>query len=126
MHRIGKAFRFEAAHHLPSLPAAHKCSRPHGHSYAVEVIVAAEELTGPGFVADFASLAPLAGYLSGKLDHQDLNEVLDFEPTSENLARHLYGWCQAGVPLPPAARVEAVRVSETASAWAEYRPGAQP
>ena len=125
-HTIGKRFSFEAAHRLGGLPEGHKCARTHGHSYTVEVIVASQELTGPGFVADFASLAPLAGYLAGQLDHRDLNEVLDFEPTSENLARHLHGWCQESVPLPGTARVEAVRVSETASTWAEYRPGAQP
>lgn len=126
MYRIGKKFSFEAAHHLPGLPAGHKCSRLHGHSYTAEVIVAAEQLTGPGFVADFADLGPLRGYLAGELDHRDLNEVLDFEPTSENLARHLYGWCRDNIPLPGTARIEAVRVSETASAWAEYRPGALP
>ena len=126
VYRIGKAFSFEAAHHLPSLPADHKCSRPHGHSYTAEVIVAAEELTGPGFAADFAVLAPLRRYLAGELDHRDLNEVLGIEPTSENLARHLYDWCQRNIPLPGAARVDAVRVSETAATWAEYRPGALP
>ena len=126
VYRIGKAFSFEAAHHLPSLPGTHKCSRPHGHSYTVEVTVAATELTGPGFAADFADLAPLRGYLARALDHQDLNQVLDIEPTSENLARHLFSWCQDNIPLPGPARIEAVRVSETASAWAEYRPGAVP
>jgi 6-pyruvoyltetrahydropterin/6-carboxytetrahydropterin synthase len=126
VYRIGKAFSFEAAHHLPGLPAAHKCSRPHGHSYTVEVIVAAGELTSPGFVADFADLGPLRDHLAAELDHRDLNEVLDIEPTSENLARHLYEWCRDNIPLPRAARVEAVRVSETAPAWAEYRPGAVP
>ena len=124
MYRIGKAFSFEAAHHLPGLPAEHKCSRPHGHSYTVEVTVTAAELAGPGFVADFTDLAPLREHLARTVDHQDLNRVLDFPPTSENLARHLFGWCQANVPLPPGAAIEAVRVSETAPTWAEYRPGA--
>jgi 6-pyruvoyltetrahydropterin/6-carboxytetrahydropterin synthase len=126
VYRIGKAFSFEAAHHLPGLPAEHKCSRPHGHSYTVEVTVTAAELTGPGFVTDFADLAPLGRYLGSTLDHQDLNKVLVIAPTSENLARHLFGWCQDNIPLPPGTGIEAVRVSETASSWAEYRPGAMP
>ncbi len=33
--RITKAFTFDAAHHLPHVPAGHKCGRPHGHSYRV-------------------------------------------------------------------------------------------
>lgn len=126
VYRIGKTFSFEAGHHLPGLPAGHKCSRPHGHSYTVEVTVTADQLAGPGFVTDFADLAPLREHLAGRLDHQDLNCVLDFPPTSENLARHLYEWCRDHIPLRPAARIEAVRVSETASTWAEYLPGAVP
>ena len=31
--------RFEAAHHLPEVPAAHKCSNVHGHSYRVRVTI---------------------------------------------------------------------------------------
>ena len=32
---IFKEFTFEAAHRLPNLPAEHKCSRLHGHSFRV-------------------------------------------------------------------------------------------
>ena len=47
-----------------------------------------------------------ARHLARELDHRDLNEVLDIEPTSENLARHLYGWCRDNIrcPGPPASR----------------------
>ena len=125
-HTIGKRFTFEAGHRLGGLPAGHKCARPHGHSYTVEVIVTAGELTGPGFVTDFADLDPLKRHLAEAYDHRMLNDVIDAEPTSENLARHLFDWCRDNIPLPGTARIEAVRVSETASAWAEYRPGALP
>lgn len=127
MYRISKTFTFEAAHHLPSLPPEHKCSRVHGHSYTVMVTVAGSGLTGPGWVTDFAGLQPLGDYLAATLDHRDLNETLGLEPTSENLARHLHDWCAAGIRLPAGARVESVRVSEKASStFAEYRPGAVP
>ena len=127
MYRIRKAFTgIEAAHQLTGLPAGHKCSRLHGHSYAVEVTVTAQTLTEPGFVVDFARLAPLGDYLKSAADHQVLNEAFGFPPTSENLARHLYDWCQDNIPLPDGARFESVRVSETAATWAEYRPEAAP
>jgi 6-pyruvoyltetrahydropterin/6-carboxytetrahydropterin synthase len=119
---IGKRFSFEAGHRLGGLPEGHKCARPHGHSYAVEVIVTAGELTGPGFVADFADLAALRRHLAEAYDHRMLNDVIDAEPTSENLARVLFDWCTANLALPPAATVAAVRVSETPATWAEYRP----
>jgi len=121
-HAIGKRFSFEAGHHLGGLPEGHKCARPHGHSYTVEVIVTATDLTGPGFVADFADLAPLRRHLAEAYDHRMLNDVIDAEPTSENLARALFGWCAANLALPPSAVIAAVRVSETPATWAEYRP----
>ena len=85
---IGKRFSFDAAHHLPGLPEGHKCARQHGHTYTVEVILAADALTGPGFVVDFGDLEPLRAYLDATFDHRDLNTVVDFPPTSEHLARH--------------------------------------
>ena len=124
MYRIGKRFRFEAAHHLPELPEGHKCARLHGHSYTVEVSVATNgDLTPPGFVVDFAELSALGTYLSERFDHRVLNEVVDVAPTSENLARLLYEWCAANLRLPPGATVAAVRVGETTSTFAEYAPG---
>lgn len=122
MHRISKQFSFEAAHFLGGLPDGHPCSRVHGHSYTVEVFLAAEEMTGPGFVVDFRELAPLKKHLDDNFDHQTLNDVLAVEPTSENLAKALFDWCMTNLPLPETAGVEAVRVSETAKTWAEYRP----
>jgi 6-pyruvoyltetrahydropterin/6-carboxytetrahydropterin synthase len=120
--RIAKRFTFEAAHQLAGLPEGHKCGRLHGHSYTVEVVVTATELTGPGFVADFADLAPAKQHLAERFDHHALNASLDVEPTSENLARCLFEWCAENLPLPTTAALEAVRVSETPATWAEYRP----
>ena len=53
--QIGRTYRFEAAHHLPLLPATHKCHNMHGHNYRVEIVVCgiADER---GFVMDFAEL----------------------------------------------------------------------
>ncbi len=121
MFRISKEFRFEAAHRLEGLPPGHPCARTHGHSYRVSVELAAEELDEVGFVTDFGRLTSLGTYLTDELDHRDLNEVLDFQPSCELLARHLYEWCRDR--LPEGDRVVAVRVSETARTWAEYRPG---
>lgn len=123
MYRIAKTFRFEAAHHLTGLPEGHKCARPHGHSYTAQVtVVTGAELTGPGFVVDFAELTALGIYLDTAFDHQDLNTVLPVTPTSENVAAHLFHWCTANLALPDGVRVEKVRVSETASTFAEYTP----
>lgn len=122
--RIGKVFTIEAAHQLGGLPEQHKCGRLHGHSFTVEVTIASTRLVGPGFVVDFAELDALKQHLTDAFDHRLLNTVVDVEPTSENLAQQIFEWCAGNLPLPDAACVEAVRVSETATTWAEYRgPG---
>jgi 6-pyruvoyltetrahydropterin/6-carboxytetrahydropterin synthase len=121
--RIGKRFAFEAGHHLPSLPAGHKCSRRHGHSYTVELVLAASELVGPGFVTDFGDLAAFGDYVSEAFDHRDLNEVMVVEPTSEAIARHLADWFLDNVQAGVHGRLVSVRVSESPSSWAEYVVG---
>ena len=123
MHRIGRRFTFEAAHRLP-LPDGHKCARLHGHSYTAEVTVAGREPDTAGFVVDFAVLDRLGAHLNDQFDHRDLTEVVAV-PSSEMLARQLFDWCAAHLDLPAGVRVEAVRVSETARSWAEYRPEPQ-
>jgi 6-pyruvoyl-tetrahydropterin synthase len=54
--------------------------------------------------------------LVASLDGSVLNEVLDGEPTSEILARHLLRSARS----QGAAELEALRVSETATSWAQY------
>src|SRR4051812_45445927 len=120
MFRIAKTFKFEAAHSLPDLPDSHHCARVHGHSYTVTVVLVAPVLADPGFVVDFAELGPFGRYIDSHFDHRDLNTVLDVPATSEHLAAHFHQWCSKHLVLPAAVRVERVRVSETASTYAEY------
>ncbi|MET9952773.1 6-carboxytetrahydropterin synthase [Streptomyces sp. NPDC006339] len=117
---IGKTFDFEAGHRLASLPAEHKCSRQHGHTYQVEVVLSASSLQGPGFVTDFGDLGPFKRYLDSELDHRNLHEVFDFEPTSELLAQYLAGWFLANMPPGIAGQLAAVRVRETQRSWARF------
>jgi 6-pyruvoyltetrahydropterin/6-carboxytetrahydropterin synthase len=127
--RIGKQFRFEAAHVLPNHHG--KCSRPHGHSYLVEVVVAgmdAQHTDGAsdeGMLVDFGDLSAIWREVEDQLDHRNLNEQLPpaYHPTTaENIARFLLDVFQAhvhGVYLPRVVWVEKVRVWETATGWAE-------
>ncbi|MCC9307340.1 6-carboxytetrahydropterin synthase [Kitasatospora sp. RB6PN24] len=119
--QIRKSFGpFAAAHHLNGLPDGHKCASVHGHNYQVTVTLASDELTVPGFVTDFGDLAPFGAYVRHRMDHRDLNEVFDFEPTSELLANHLAEWFIANVEPAVPGRLLSVRVSESLSSWGEF------
>jgi 6-pyruvoyltetrahydropterin/6-carboxytetrahydropterin synthase len=124
-YRIGRRFTFAAAHQLHGLPDGHKCSNLHGHTYTAEIELTADALTGPGFVTDFGDLAPFRRYLETRIDHRNLNEVLSFEPTAENLALHFFDWCAQHLEPDIPGRVTAVRVWESPTSWAEFRTGAR-
>src|SRR5699024_7814305 len=123
-HTSRKTFGFSAAHHLITVPEGHKCARPHGHNWAVEVELGTAELVGPGWVTDFGDLAPLGAYIDAHLDHRDLNEALPsgLEPTAENLAAFLAHWCLRHLEPHVHGRLEAVTVSEGVKASATFRP----
>lgn len=120
MFQIDKTFSFAASHSLTGLPEGHKCSRLHGHTYCVTVTVGSEEINGPGWVTDFADLKPFAAYIESLADHQHLNDVLDVNPTAENLAYHLAQWFIAHVQPNIGGRLESVRVGESPTSGATY------
>lgn len=117
---ISKRFDFEAGHRLLGLPPDHKCSRQHGHSYEVEVILTAATLEAPGFVTDFGALGPFKRFLDTELDHHNLHEILAIEPTSERLAQFLAGWFIQNVQPEIPGRLVAVCVRETQRSWARF------
>jgi 6-pyruvoyltetrahydropterin/6-carboxytetrahydropterin synthase len=117
---ISKDFTFAAAHHLDGLPDGHKCGRHHGHNYVVRVEVAANTVDRVGFVVDYADLGFMADYLDETFDHRDLNEVVLFNPTAENLARHL--WEVVAELIMDGVACTGVGVSETPKTWAWFRP----
>ena len=90
MYTISKMFAFSASHQLHGLPLEHPCSRLHGHNYEIIVELRADTLNNVGFVKDYRELDGLKIYIDDVLDHRDLNNVLHFNPTAENIARHLF------------------------------------
>ena len=102
--------KFSAAHYLREYQG--KCEKLHGHTFQVEVEIAVTELDKTGLGIDFVEIKKkLAGILP---DHKLLNEVYDFNPSAENLARHFYRELRAFYP------VSAVTVWESEDAAATY------
>ena len=114
---IFKIFHLEAAHRLPNLPAGHKCSRLHGHSFRVEIYLRGEPGADSGWIMDFADLKQAFTPAFEALDHRYLNDIPGLEnPTSENLARWI--WRRLKPSLPGLSRVV---IAETCTSGCEYR-----
>jgi 6-pyruvoyltetrahydropterin/6-carboxytetrahydropterin synthase len=114
---IFRVFQVEAAHHLPHVPAGHKCARIHGHSFHIEIHVSGDVGEHSGWVMDFAELRQTFQPLYDQLDHHYLNEIEGLEnPTSENLARWIWQRLKPALPL-----LSEVRVQETCNAGCIYR-----
>lgn len=82
---ISKKLEISAAHSL-TLSYESKCSSLHGHNWEIELFFVGKELNQDGMVIDFTHVKKA---VHNKLDHANLNEVFDFNPTAENIGRWL-------------------------------------
>ena len=82
-YRVIKTFEIDSAHRL-ELNYESKCQNTHGHRWTIEVTLESDKLDCNGMVMDF-------GHIKSKvkevLDHKMMNDVLNFNPTAENLAK---------------------------------------
>lgn len=83
MYRVSKRMEIAGAHRL-SLDYPSKCSNIHGHNWIVVVYCQSETLDGNGMVVDFTHIKR---DVHDKLDHKFINEVIEANPTAENIAR---------------------------------------
>jgi len=104
---------FSAAHAIRGHGG--NCEQVHGHNYRVEVTIGSRHLEPPGMVADFADVRQKLDSILP--DHRLLNEVYDFNPTAENLARRFHEELSKFYP------VTGVAVWESENCCAEYRAG---
>lgn len=110
---------FASAHQLREYKG--KCENLHGHNWRVMVRVKGERLDHTGMLVDFGILKLLVKDTLDRLDHKFLNETPPFDrinPTSENLARHLFE--EMGRVLPDGVLVHDITVWESEKCAAIY------
>ncbi len=144
--RIAKTFTVESGHLLTKHPGA--CRFPHGHSRTIEVVLTSNTLDARDMVCDFKAVKSAAENAVQRFDHtfaintadsrcaemraaygERVVALPDTDPTTEVLAREIFRDVRARLAEVPAdpdfpfaagVRLEKVRVTETASSWAEY------
>ena len=83
MYYVSKRMEIAACHKL-NLSYESKCANLHGHNLIVTVYCKAKEPNKDGMVMDFKHIKQK---IHGYLDHGNLNELLPFNPTAENIAK---------------------------------------
>ncbi len=120
MYELTVRASFSAAHSLRDYDGP--CSNVHGHNWIVEVVVGGRELLPNGMLVDFGDIKKATAEVMSLLDHANVNEVAPFDemnPTSENLARWIYGQVGARVNTD-SLKVTRVNVREAETSCASY------
>jgi 6-pyruvoyltetrahydropterin/6-carboxytetrahydropterin synthase len=128
---LGRRYRFAASHrlHSPQLSEEEncrvygKCSNPfgHGHNYVLEVSLSGAVDPATGMIANLADLDSFVEHqIIEPFDHRYLNEEVaafrETVPTTENLCIEIFRRLQSF----PKAKLERVRIQETANNSFEY------
>lgn len=139
--RVTKQFKFEMSHVLWNYDGP--CRNIHGHSYILYVTVKGEpvsDVSNPkyGMVVDFGDLKKIVSDTVVKIaDHSiylgnnapaetistmkkmfDRCEIVNFQPTCENLVSHFAETIKAA--LPAHIYLYSLRLDETATSYAEW------
>jgi len=105
----------DSAHKLDSYEGP--CCRIHGHSWLLKVWIKGtpEDQDKVGIIFDFGKVKEV----KEKLDHKYINDVINFNPTAENLVMFIYDLLKRDYP-----KLEfCIRLYETAvgkETWAQY------
>lgn len=96
MYYISKRLEISGAHNL-NLPYESKCTNLHGHNWIVTIYCKSSILTDYGMIIDFTKIKSA---IHSVLDHQYINDIIDFNPTAENISKWICDevtkYCEVG------------------------------
>jgi 6-pyruvoyltetrahydropterin/6-carboxytetrahydropterin synthase len=114
---------FSAGHALRNYRG--KCENVHGHNYRIEVTAQGEQLDSIGLLVDFVELKRVMKEVIEYLDHRFINDLEPFDkvnPSAENIAKYFHDRISAGLSTETPIRLAQVKVWETDTSSAVYRP----
>jgi 6-pyruvoyltetrahydropterin/6-carboxytetrahydropterin synthase len=133
MYIIRKKIKFEMGHRLTGAYTK-LCKNSHGHSFELELFFRSDKLDEDGFIIDFKLIKDKLKDYIDKWDHcfvissqmdkeyidfekkyNDKIEVVDFNPTAENMVKNMYDYIKIQFPC-----LWKVRLHETDTGYAEY------
>lgn len=85
MYRLQYKTTFSAAHQLQTAYSKECNDSLHGHNWIVEVNIEVEQLRND-MVIDFKKIKEIVH----TLDHKNLCDILPFQTTAENIAKHIH------------------------------------
>lgn len=95
---VTKDFAFDAAHFLRDYSGP--CANMHGHTYKGSVTVGTDDgRLHNDMVIDFKDLKEsIQAFIINKFDHKVINDVVDYNPTAENMVIDIAGMMMNSLP----------------------------
>jgi 6-pyruvoyltetrahydropterin/6-carboxytetrahydropterin synthase len=112
-----KTFKFDSAHKLNNYIGP--CQNLHGHSWVLKVSLDGQIDPATDMLVDFKEVKRIVQEnVIDKLDHKYLNEVLDFNPTAENLTKYI--WSLLVDKFPNNIKLQRIKLAETEGNYIAY------
>lgn len=114
---LGIATNFDASHFLPNHEG--KCANLHGHTWHLEIEVIGH-IQDDGMVIDLSILKKAVKNVTDQLDHNNINTIVDFSPTCEQLIYFLKNALQKELKPYRDIEIYSIKLKEGEGGWAKW------